>query len=98
MLCHCVVCLLSRVCVLLLVMSAAYGLGGLLQGRHARIFHFGESKNLFGSAERGFETELKTPWLRTNVVNTSGAAAKVMNSDRLGKKVRPGTFGKIEID
>ena len=31
-------------------------------------------------------------WLRTNGVNTSGAAAKVMNFDRLGKKVRPGTL------
>ena len=25
-------------------------------------------------------------WLRTNDVNTNGAAAKVMNFDRLGKK------------
>ena len=33
-------------------------------------------------------------YLRTNGVNTHGAVAKVMNSDRLGKKVRPGTFGK----
>ena len=32
-------------------------------------------------------------WLLTNVVNTNGAAAKVMNFDRLGKKVRPGTLG-----
>ena len=30
-------------------------------------------------------------------VNTSGAAAKVMNLDRLGKKVRPGTFGKMTV-
>ena len=36
-------------------------------------------------------------WLRTNGVNTTGVAAKVMNSDRLGKKVRPGTFGNIAI-
>ena len=36
-------------------------------------------------------------WLRTNGVNTHGAAAKVMNSDTLGKKVRPGTFGKIKV-
>ena len=36
-------------------------------------------------------------WLRTNGVNTNGAAAKVMNFDRLGKKVRPGTFGKIKV-
>ena len=34
-------------------------------------------------------------WLRTNGVNTNGAAAKVMKFDRLGKKVRPGTLGKI---
>ena len=33
-------------------------------------------------------------WLRTDGVNTKGAAAKAMNFDRLGKKVRPGTFGK----
>ena len=38
------------------------------------------------------------PWLRTNGVNTNGAAAKVMNFDRLEKKVRPGTFGKSNID
>ena len=30
--------------------------------------------------------------LRTNGVNTNGAAAKVMDFDRLGKKVRPGHF------
>ena len=36
-------------------------------------------------------------WLRTIGVNTNGAAAKVMNFDRLGKKVRPGTFGKIKV-
>ena len=35
-------------------------------------------------------------WLRTNGVNTNGAAAKAMNFDRLGKKVHPGTFGKIK--
>ena len=36
-------------------------------------------------------------WLRTNGVDTNGAAAKVMNLDRLGKKVRPGTFGKTKV-
>ena len=35
--------------------------------------------------------------LRTNGVNTNGAAAKVMSFVRLGKKVRPGTFGNIEV-
>ena len=35
--------------------------------------------------------------LRTNEVNTNGAAAKVMNVDRLGKKVRTGAFGKIKV-
>ena len=35
--------------------------------------------------------------LRTNGFNTNGAAANVMNFDRLGKKVRPGTFGNIQI-
>ena len=34
---------------------------------------------------------------QTNGVDTNGAAAKVMIFDRLGKKVRHGTFGKIEI-
>ena len=34
------------------------------------------------------------PWLRTNGVNTNGAAAKVTNLDRLGKK--PGTFEEIK--
>ena len=32
-------------------------------------------------------------WSRTNGVNTNEAAAKVMNFDKLGKKVRPGIFG-----
>ena len=36
-------------------------------------------------------------WLRTNGVNTNGAAAKVMNFDRLGKKVHPGTLEKIKV-
>ena len=36
-------------------------------------------------------------WLRTNGVNTNGAAAKVFAFDRLGKKVRPGTFGEIKV-
>ena len=36
-------------------------------------------------------------WLRTNGVNANGAAAKVMNFDRLRKKVHPGTFGKIQV-
>ena len=35
--------------------------------------------------------------LRTNGVNAIGAAAKVMNFDRLGKKVRPGTSGRIKV-
>ena len=38
-----------------------------------------------------------TTWLQTNVVNTNGAAAKVKTFDRLGKKVRPGTFGKTKV-
>ena len=36
-------------------------------------------------------------WLRTNGVNTNGAAAKAINFDRLGKKLTPGTFGKIKV-
>ena len=35
-------------------------------------------------------------WSRTNGANTNGAATKVINFDRVGKKVRPGTFGKIK--
>ena len=35
--------------------------------------------------------------MRTNGVNTNGADAKVMIFERLGKKVRPGTFGKINV-
>ena len=42
-------------------------------------------------------THSQTNWLRTNGVNTNGATAKVMNFDRLGKKVRPGTFGEINV-
>ena len=36
-------------------------------------------------------------WLRTNGVNTNGAAAKEINFDRLWKKVHPGTLGKIKV-
>ena len=36
-------------------------------------------------------------WLRRNGVNTEGAAAKVISFDRLGKRIRPGTFGKIKV-
>ena len=36
-------------------------------------------------------------WSRTNGVNTDGAAATVMSFDRLGEKVRPGTFGKLKV-
>ena len=35
-------------------------------------------------------------WLRTNGVNTNGAAAKAFNFDRSGKKIRPGTPGNIK--
>ena len=38
-----------------------------------------------------------TIWSRTNGVDTNRAAAKVMNFDRLGKKVHPGTFGKTKV-
>ena len=36
------------------------------------------------------------PCLRTDGVNTNGAAAKVMNFDGSGERVRPGTFGNIK--
>ena len=36
-------------------------------------------------------------WLRRNGVNTNGAAAKVIYVDRLGNRVRPGTFGNIKV-
>ena len=36
-----------------------------------------------------------THWLRTNGVNTNGAAAKIIHLTDWGKKVRPGTFEKI---
>ena len=42
--------------------------------------------------------EVRPTWLRTNGVDTNGAAAKVMNFDRLQKKVRPAsTFGEIKV-
>ena len=58
-----------------------------------------------GKKQRGLRVPPRTktglarcsPWLRTNGVNTNGAAAKVMDFDRLGKKVRPGTFGEIKV-
>ena len=40
---------------------------------------------------------MREPWLRTNGVNTNGAAAKVMNFGTLGEKVHPGTFGKTQV-
>ena len=43
------------------------------------------------------EREVEGQWLRTTGVDTNGAAAKVMHFDRLRKKVRPGTFGKIKV-
>ena len=36
-------------------------------------------------------------WLRTNGVNTNGAAAKTINFERLMEKVHPGTFGEIKV-
>ena len=36
-------------------------------------------------------------WLRTNGVSTNEDAAKAISVDRLGKKVRPDTFGKIKV-
>ena len=36
-------------------------------------------------------------WLRTNGVNTNEAAAKIVIFDRLGEKLHPGTFGKIQV-
>ena len=36
-------------------------------------------------------------WLRTHGINMNGAAAKVCVFVRLGKKVRPGTFGSITV-
>ena len=47
--------------------------------------------------EQGALFQLKATWLRTNGVYTNGAAANVINYDRLGKKVRPGTFEKIQV-
>ena len=51
----------------------------------------------YGARTLRAEQLLTKDWLRTNGVNTNGAAAKVMNFDRLVKKVRPDTFGKIEV-
>ena len=54
---------------------------------------------LCGACEtnRHSEPRAAQTWLRTDGVNTNGAAAKVMDFDRLGKKVRPGTFRKIQV-
>ena len=40
---------------------------------------------------------LRDFWLRTNGVSTNGVAAKVTSFDRLGEKVRPGTFGEDKL-
>ena len=39
-----------------------------------------------GPQEEGRALDDWLPWLRTNGVNTNGAAAKVMTFDRLGKR------------
>ena len=54
-------------------------------------------KILLGHGRRLVWDAQGAPWLRTDGVNTNGAAAKVTHFDRLGKKVRPGTFGKKQI-
>ena len=36
-------------------------------------------------------------WLRANGHNTNGAAGKIVSVDGLGKKVRPGIFGKLNV-
>ena len=41
--------------------------------------------------------EARACWLRTNGVNTNGAAANVKMFDRLGKEARPGTFGNSRL-
>ena len=38
----------------------------------------------------------RRPWLRTNGVSANGAAAEVMNSDRLGEKGTPWHFWEAE--
>ena len=52
-------------------------------------------------AHRGEADQVKqeeeVPRLRTSGVSTNRAAAKVTSFDGLGKKVRPGTFGKIKV-
>ena len=45
---------------------------------------------LAGRPVRAARLRAVKTWLRTNGVNTHGAAAKVMNFVRLGKKVRTG--------
>ena len=49
-----------------------------------------------GPSSRGRSASIG-PRKGTNGVNTNGAAAKGMNFDRVGKKVRPGTLGKINV-
>ena len=56
----------------------------------------GEAADLAAVQARAVLDE-EVPRLRTTGVNTNGAAAKVMVFDRLGKKVLPGTFGKIKL-
>ena len=54
--------------------------------------------SISGFTHASISLALYLPGLRTNGVNTNGAAAKVINNfDRLGKKVRPGTSGKIHV-
>ena len=59
------------------------------------IVHFSQALVCASSRHRN-QRSAAIAWLRTNAVNINGAA-KVMNFDRLGKKVRPGTFGNIQV-
>ena len=58
---------------------------------------FNRSQRRFAAWQAKRMRAVVLSWLRTDGVNTDGAAAKVVTFDRLGKKVSPGTFYEIKV-
>ena len=72
-------------------------LGGEVRYVESAIEHRCEPRLGQGDVASLFSENMTNSWLRTSGVDTNGAAAKVVNVDRLEEKVRPGTFGKIKV-
>ena len=67
------------------------------EGRDGHAVGQRRAREVRAAGHRGAAGEEREPWLRTNGVDTNGAAARGMKFDRLRNEVRPGTFGKIKV-